>query len=172
MNEDSTSPHPEGAWNTAGSRWRALTQATLNSARCIGNRVHSWIGAARRQFGLPFMPADLSAALRHRAARPHLDSLGHVGRSHSAEHLGPRGPHEALHLLAVLSQANLSGSPESEPEHLDTRCKLGDRRKHKKQMLLPRWSRPGTTQGRRVALSSCLKFHGNPREPHALSLLL
>ena len=102
----------------------------------------------------------------------HMDAVGGMARRRFAEHLGTRDSHETLHLLAILNQANLNGSPGSELEHLGRRCRPGDRQRHTMQKSRLRWLLPGTTQRRRVALSSCFKFHRNPCELHPLSLLL
>ena len=102
----------------------------------------------------------------------HMDAVGGVDWRHTSKHMGTRGSNEALHLLAILNQANLNGSPESALEHLGRRCRPGVRQRHTMQTWRPRWSPPGTTQKRRVALSSCFKFQRNPWVPHPLSLLL
>ena len=107
-----------------------------------------------------------------RKKNAHMGVVGGLDWGRSAEHMGTRGSNETLHLLAVLNQTNLNGSPGSVLEHLGRRCRLGDQQRHTMQTWRLRWSHRGTTQRRRVALSSCLKFQGNPCGPHPLSLLL
>ena len=102
----------------------------------------------------------------------HMDAVGGMDWRHPVEHMDTRDSNETLHLLAILNQVNLNGSPESELGRLGRRCRPGGRQRHTMQTWRLRWSHPGTTQRRRVALSSCLKFQGNPRGPHPLSLLL
>ena len=70
MNEDTTSPHPEGAWNTAWSIWRALTQSNVELGSMHWQPEYmAGLALLAAGFGLHFMPANLSAALRHRAAK-------------------------------------------------------------------------------------------------------
>ena len=88
-------------------------RATLNSARCIGNQSTLLDYLLAAGFGLHFMPANLSEALRHRAAKTPIWMLWAMWVAATVlEHLGPRGPHEAFHLLAVRVRPT-SGSPES-----------------------------------------------------------